>query len=190
MSAESLLPWRPPNEGEHMAKVDIVLVAGRDPYAWKGTEDRHRAHVRPDREGGCDRWCRVSEVAQRLILARSSSAILAQGEGFAAVVVGIDESAEVVGLRAGAVTGVELADFFSALTADLARVARTGGGVTPGRRQPIRSIAPQPEVGHRDVRAVVADREISMNMMRWAMPSAVPDRLPYTHVRRGTPMAA
>ena len=41
-----------------MAKVDdrdIVLVAGDDPYAWKGTEELHHAHVRPDREGGCDR---------------------------------------------------------------------------------------------------------------------------------------
>jgi phytanoyl-CoA hydroxylase len=58
MSAESLLPWRPPAEGEHMAKVDdrdIVLVAGRDPYAWKGLEDHNRAYVRPDRAGGCDR---------------------------------------------------------------------------------------------------------------------------------------
>jgi phytanoyl-CoA hydroxylase len=58
MSAESLLPWRKPREGEHMAKVDhrdIVMVAGTDPYAWKGTEDLHRASVRPDREGGCDR---------------------------------------------------------------------------------------------------------------------------------------
>jgi phytanoyl-CoA hydroxylase len=58
MSAESLLPWRPPNEDEHMAKVDdrdIVLIAGHDPYAWKGIEDRHRTYVRPDRAGGCDR---------------------------------------------------------------------------------------------------------------------------------------
>jgi phytanoyl-CoA hydroxylase len=58
MSAESLLPWRPPEAGEHMAKVDdrdIVLVAGEDPYAWKGLEDRHRTYVRPDRDGGCDR---------------------------------------------------------------------------------------------------------------------------------------
>jgi ectoine hydroxylase-related dioxygenase (phytanoyl-CoA dioxygenase family) len=58
MSAESLLPWRPPAEGEHMAKVDdrdIVLVAGQDPYEWKGLEDHHRPHVRPDRSGGCDR---------------------------------------------------------------------------------------------------------------------------------------
>ncbi len=58
MSAESLLPWRRPEEDEHMAKVDdrdIVLVAGDDPYTWKGIEDRRRAYVRRDREGGCDR---------------------------------------------------------------------------------------------------------------------------------------
>jgi hypothetical protein len=58
MSARSLLPWRAPREGEHMAIVDdrdIVLVAGEDPYAWKGTEERHRPYLRPDRDGGCDR---------------------------------------------------------------------------------------------------------------------------------------
>ena len=58
MSAQSLLPWRPPREGEHMAKTDdrdIVMVAGQDPYAYKGLEDHHQAWVRPDREGGCDR---------------------------------------------------------------------------------------------------------------------------------------
>ena len=58
MSAESLLPWRPPREGEHMAKADyrdVILVAGTDPYSWKGTEDLARPFVRPDRSGGCDR---------------------------------------------------------------------------------------------------------------------------------------
>jgi phytanoyl-CoA hydroxylase len=58
MSAQSLLPWRPPREGEHMAMVDdrdIVLVAGKDPYAYRGFEERHRAYLRPDHEGGCDR---------------------------------------------------------------------------------------------------------------------------------------
>ena len=42
MSAESLLPWHPPGPGEHMAIADyrdIVMVAGEDPYAWKGTVD-------------------------------------------------------------------------------------------------------------------------------------------------------
>ena len=58
MSAQSLLPWRPPRDGEHMAMVDdrdIVMVAGEDPYAYRGFEERHRAYLRPDREGGCDR---------------------------------------------------------------------------------------------------------------------------------------
>lgn len=58
MSAESLLPWRPPTASEHMATADyrdIVLVAGQDPYAYKGTEDLARSYSRPDKDGGCDR---------------------------------------------------------------------------------------------------------------------------------------
>lgn len=58
MNAHSLLPWRRPREDEHMAKADyrdIVMVAGADPYAYKGIEDVARPHIRPDREGGCDR---------------------------------------------------------------------------------------------------------------------------------------
>lgn len=58
MSAQSLLPWQLPREGEHMAKADlrdIIMVAGTDPYAYKGIEDVHKAWVRPDREGGCAR---------------------------------------------------------------------------------------------------------------------------------------
>ena len=58
MSAESLLPWHPPVAGEHMAIADyrdIVLVAGEDPYAYKGIEDIARPSSRPDKEGGCDR---------------------------------------------------------------------------------------------------------------------------------------
>ncbi|MBV7332346.1 phytanoyl-CoA dioxygenase family protein [Chloroflexi bacterium TSY] len=59
MSAESLLPWHPPQEGEHMAISDyrdIVMVAGTDPYAWKGIEDRAKPGVRPSGEGGCETW--------------------------------------------------------------------------------------------------------------------------------------
>jgi ectoine hydroxylase-related dioxygenase (phytanoyl-CoA dioxygenase family) len=58
MSAESLLPWRPPKEGEHMAIADyrdIVMIAGKDPYAYKGTEDRAKPHLRPSGEGGCSK---------------------------------------------------------------------------------------------------------------------------------------
>jgi phytanoyl-CoA hydroxylase len=58
MSAESLLPWFGPREGEHMGIADyrdIIMVAGEDPYAYKGTEDIARPSSRPDKEGGCDR---------------------------------------------------------------------------------------------------------------------------------------
>jgi ectoine hydroxylase-related dioxygenase (phytanoyl-CoA dioxygenase family) len=58
MSAESLLPWRAPTAGEPMGIADyrdVVLVAGEDPYGYKGTEDIARPHSRPDKDGGCDR---------------------------------------------------------------------------------------------------------------------------------------
>jgi len=58
MSAQSLLPWTQPPEGVHVAKWDcrdIVMVAGSDPYAWRGTADITRPHIRPDRDGGCHR---------------------------------------------------------------------------------------------------------------------------------------
>lgn len=55
MSAESLLPWLPdPDRGIATTDFrDVVLVAGEDPYAWKGLEDRMHPHVRPSGEGGC-----------------------------------------------------------------------------------------------------------------------------------------
>jgi phytanoyl-CoA hydroxylase len=57
MSAESPLQWRVP-AGAEPARWDfrdVVLVAGADPYAYKGTSDITRAYVRPDKDGGCDR---------------------------------------------------------------------------------------------------------------------------------------
>lgn len=56
MSAESLLPWHLPAEGERMATADhrdIVLIAGQDPYAYKGIIDVARPSVRATGEGGC-----------------------------------------------------------------------------------------------------------------------------------------
>jgi phytanoyl-CoA hydroxylase len=56
MSAQSLLPWERPPDDVHVGKHDyrdIVLVAGTDPYAYKGVEDRAFAEIRPDRAGGC-----------------------------------------------------------------------------------------------------------------------------------------
>ncbi len=55
MSAESLLPWRYDSE-KPMAKQDyrgVVLVAGRDPYAYKGVLSGDIPHIRPSGEGGC-----------------------------------------------------------------------------------------------------------------------------------------
>src|SRR5436305_1665722 len=56
MSAESFLPWTAPAPGENMGTLDyrdIVLVAGTDPYGYKGTEEFNTPHVRPSGEGGC-----------------------------------------------------------------------------------------------------------------------------------------
>lgn len=56
MSAYSLLPWTDNLRNQSVAladKRDIVLVAGKDPYAYKGTEDYNVAWVRPTGEGGC-----------------------------------------------------------------------------------------------------------------------------------------
>lgn len=56
MSAESILPWKLPKEGETMATADhrdILMIAGEDPYDWKGTENTHGVWVRPTGEGGC-----------------------------------------------------------------------------------------------------------------------------------------
>ena len=58
MSAQSLLPWMQFAEGTRAATADyrdIVMVAGVDPYAWKGVTDVARPSVRPSGEGGCAR---------------------------------------------------------------------------------------------------------------------------------------
>jgi phytanoyl-CoA hydroxylase len=59
MSAESFLPWKAPQEGESMATADyrdIVMVAGKDPYAYKGLQNHASAFIRATREGGCVNW--------------------------------------------------------------------------------------------------------------------------------------
>ncbi len=56
MSAESLLPWMSFEEGMRLAVADyrdIVMIAGNDPYAYKGVEDIAGPSVRPTKEGGC-----------------------------------------------------------------------------------------------------------------------------------------
>jgi len=61
MSAESFLPWHGPRKDEPrdqkgMAKLDyrdIVIIAGTDPYAHHGVEDRVGPFLRGDGNGGC-----------------------------------------------------------------------------------------------------------------------------------------
>ena len=49
MSAESQLPWMGPAGNTDGTKDmrDIVMIAGKDPYAWKGIENKAEPHVRP-----------------------------------------------------------------------------------------------------------------------------------------------
>ena len=57
MSAQSLLPWfhseNLPGMVAQSDYRDIVMIAGKDPFAWKGTQDIVRPHVRAAGEGGC-----------------------------------------------------------------------------------------------------------------------------------------
>jgi len=61
MSAESLLPLFPAKASEDLQSGeidfrDIVMVAGKDPYAYKGMEEKSLPHVRPDGRGGCAKY--------------------------------------------------------------------------------------------------------------------------------------
>jgi phytanoyl-CoA hydroxylase len=52
MSAESLLTWG--NAETALADYrDIVIVAGADPYGYRGVENTVKAHLRSDDLGGC-----------------------------------------------------------------------------------------------------------------------------------------
>lgn len=71
MSAESLLPWTPPPAGYDVGMHDyrdVELVAGTDPYAWRGLADIASPEVRPDREGGCLSWRRTLPERENLPL--------------------------------------------------------------------------------------------------------------------------
>ncbi|MFK7801442.1 MAG: phytanoyl-CoA dioxygenase family protein, partial [Anaerolineae bacterium] len=68
MSAQSLLPWHAPKDGEWTAISDyrdIVMIAGDDPYGWKGTENIAEPYLRPDGEGGCDNGARPKDSEPR-----------------------------------------------------------------------------------------------------------------------------
>lgn len=63
MSAESLLAWSYDLNLAQADYRDIVMVAGSDPYAWKGLEHRVDAQLRFDREGGCEWIGETKKVA-------------------------------------------------------------------------------------------------------------------------------
>jgi phytanoyl-CoA hydroxylase len=70
MSAESTLPWfgQTLPEGQFVGMSDnrdIVMIAGEDPYFWKGTEERNGVHVRPSGEGGCGNQKRNEEAKKQ-----------------------------------------------------------------------------------------------------------------------------
>jgi chlorinating enzyme len=56
MSAESLLPWMHTPEDKQVAITDyrdVIMIAGKDPYAYKGYKNLAEPHVRADKMGGC-----------------------------------------------------------------------------------------------------------------------------------------
>lgn len=59
MSAESLLPWEPSVGTDNIHNVatadvrDVLLIAGIDPHAAKGTVDVHHPRLRPDEHAEC-----------------------------------------------------------------------------------------------------------------------------------------
>ncbi|SMO71871.1 phytanoyl-CoA dioxygenase family protein [Solitalea koreensis] len=49
MSAESMLPWDQDGKLQPTEDLrDVVMVAGEDPYAWKGTIDANQPYLRPE----------------------------------------------------------------------------------------------------------------------------------------------
>ena len=81
MSAESLLPWRLPTAGQIMGTADyrdIVLVAGEDPYAYKGIEQDRFSHVRPNKEGGCQ-WPTQEDGEEEDDVGMGNSSVIGNG---------------------------------------------------------------------------------------------------------------
>ncbi len=59
MSCESHLPWNRPEDGTPMAKTDyrdVVVVAGQDPYSYRGYADIAKPMLRSDGRTGCISW--------------------------------------------------------------------------------------------------------------------------------------
>ena len=72
MSAESLLLWQKPKAEDptpmgQQDYRDIVMVAGEDPYAYKGVVNVSKAYVRPAGEGGCADWTDQEKIESAAI---------------------------------------------------------------------------------------------------------------------------
>jgi phytanoyl-CoA hydroxylase len=75
MSAESFLPWHQQPEVSNAKNDyrDIVMVAGVDPYAWKGVQQIARPHVRAAGDGGCgDGRIDIDEFKRRAAAERAT----------------------------------------------------------------------------------------------------------------------
>ena len=49
MSAESMLPWDQDGKFELKEDMrDIIMVAGKDPYDYKGVQDLNKPYLRPE----------------------------------------------------------------------------------------------------------------------------------------------
>ncbi|MFI4974037.1 MAG: phytanoyl-CoA dioxygenase family protein [Caulobacterales bacterium] len=73
MSAESLLPWAFGTRTARPDVRDIVMIAGEDPYAWRGLEDLTTPYVRPeDPERAAVVYAEIAERRRAEIAARTS----------------------------------------------------------------------------------------------------------------------
>jgi ectoine hydroxylase-related dioxygenase (phytanoyl-CoA dioxygenase family) len=101
MSASSLLPWFPPKPNQGMAVTDyrdIVMVAGKDPYAYKGIVDLATPHVRPTRQGGCA----VPELNLKEAERTAGAPAMGSAEGAAAPMMGARPDRSAAGPMMGA----------------------------------------------------------------------------------------
>jgi hypothetical protein len=65
MSANSLLPWVTGGKRAPEDLRDIVMIAGEDPYAWRGIQDVNVPYVRPDNpQRAAQVYGRLAELAR------------------------------------------------------------------------------------------------------------------------------
>src|SRR5579859_2575503 len=63
MSARSLLPWAPDGRRGPADMRDIVMIAGEDPYAWRGLDEVTIPYIRPeDPERAAQVYAEIAEI--------------------------------------------------------------------------------------------------------------------------------